>query len=62
MSLFLTLFLAKLTLDVPFVILNDKKSLYGTGDEIIQHYKDFHLTIRHIELMETTIRLNEAGL
>jgi hypothetical protein len=60
-NLTLTLFLTQLTIDLPFVILNDRKSLYGTGDEIIQHYKDFHLTMNLIEQMETTDRLNSAG-
>jgi hypothetical protein len=52
--------MTQLTIDVPFIIANDGKTLYGTGDEIIQHYYDFHLTMDMIERMERTIRLNQS--
>jgi hypothetical protein len=60
--MFLQLTFAYVTINLPFNILNDGKTLYGTGEEIIQHYHDFYVTMDMIERMETTIRLNQSGL
>jgi hypothetical protein len=60
--LFLILFLTQLTIDLPFVIANDSKSLYGTADQITQHYLEFHQTMNLIELMETNQRLMNSGI
>jgi hypothetical protein len=60
--LFLNLFLSYQTINLPFNFLNDGKTLYGTGDEIISHYLEFHQTMNLIELMETNQRLMNSGI
>lgn len=60
--MFVQLTFAYVTINLPFNILNDGKTLYGTGKEITRHYYDSYLTMRLIKQMETTIRLNQSGL
>ena len=60
--MFLNLFFAYQTINLPFNFLNDSKTLYGTADEIIQHYIEFHQTMDLIERMETEQRVWRAGL
>ena len=58
----LILFLTQLTIDLPFIIGNESKSLYGTVYQTIEHYHDHELTIQLIERMETQLRLHRAGM
>ena len=54
--------MTQLTIDLPFIMANESKSLYGTVDQVIEHYRDHELTIQHIERMETQLRLHRAGM
>ena len=59
--MFLNLTFAYLTINLPFRIVNGK-TLYGTADKFISESIEFHQTMDLIEIMETTIRLNQSGI
>ena len=58
----LILFLTQLTIDLPFIMANESKSLYGSGYQIVEHYLDAAQTMKLIEQMETELRFRRAGL
>lgn len=58
--MFLSLFNAYQTLNLPFNILNEGKTLYGTSSDIVEHYLDFHRTMDLIEIMERNNRINQS--